>query len=45
MMRIGHPPADPYGTQSNVIMAGAATVANPMNRTPRGENATMNDAR
>ena len=41
----GQPPAEPYGTQSRVIIAGAATTLTRTAQPPRGENATMNEAR
>ena len=43
--RIGQTPAEPNGTHSKVIIAGAATTAGGMNRPPRGENAMMNEPR
>ena len=43
--RIGQPPAEPYGTHSSVTIAGAARTASRTRRPPRGENATMNEAR
>ena len=41
----GQPPAEPYGTHSSVIIAGAARTLSRTAQPPRGENATMNDAR
>ena len=41
----GQPPAEPYGTHSRVIIAGAARTLSRTAQPPRGEKATMNDAR